>query len=255
VSLCQEIVTIRRTLPSGSVFLDICSAVDASGEGGLLGMAFDPGFPVVPEVYVSFTRTAMGAIVRLDIDGGSPYGIPAGNPFESNLVCKGGSGVLPCPEIYAWGLRNPWRFSFDTVTSLLWVGDVGQASWEEIDVIEPGGNYGWNSREGAHCFSPATGCADTFIEPITEYDHSLGASVTGGYVYRGTAISKLVGWYVFGDFGSGRIFGIEADSAVGVTPEVLDETGLQIVSFGRDVDGELYVLHFGGTIHQIADAP
>jgi glucose/arabinose dehydrogenase len=313
---------------SSEVFLDISSTVDTSGEGGLLGMAFDPDFPLVPEVYLSFTRTGtplvsyvsrfsstdsgaslnpaseeviltvdqpqnnhnggdiafgpdgylyagfgdgggggdpdgngqntntlLGAILRIDVRGGSPYGIPAGNAFESNPVCTGGSGTAPCPEIYAWGLRNPWRFSFDTVTSKLWVGDVGQANWEEIDVIESGGNYGWNIREGAHCFSPANGCADTFIEPITEYDHSLGRSVTGGYVYRGSAISELFGRYVFGDFGSGRIFGISADSATGVTPDILDETGLQIVSFGKGSDGELYVLHFGGTIHQIADAP
>lgn len=291
---------------SSDVFLDISSTINTSGEGGLLGMAFDPDFPTVPDVYVSFTRTGsplvsyisrfsstdngatlnlateetiltvdqpdnnhnggnvafgpdaylyagfgdgggggdpdgngqntetlMGAIVRVDVHGGSPYGIPAGNEFESNPVCTGGSGVLPCPEIYAWGLRNPWRFSFDTVTSNLWVGDVGQDNWEEIDVIERGGNYGWNVREGAHCFSPAIGCADTFIEPIAEYDHSLGWSVTGGFVYRGSAISELSGWYVFGDFGSGRVFGFPEDSAVGVTPEVLQETGLQIVSFGQ----------------------
>jgi glucose/arabinose dehydrogenase len=200
-------------------------------------------------------NTLMGAIVRVDVNGGSPYGIPAGNPFESNAVCTGGSGVLPCPEIYAWGLRNPWRFSFDSVTSKLWAGDVGQGSWEEVDVIEAGGNYGWNVREGAHCFSPASGCAEGFIEPISEYDHSLGRSITGGFVYRGTAISELAGWYVFGDFGSGRVFGIPADSAIGVMPDVLHEAGLQIVSFGEGIDGELYVLHFGGTMHQIVDAP
>ena len=197
----------------------------------------------------------MGAIVRLDVEGGSPYGIPAGNAFESNPVCTGGSSTLPCPEIYAWGLRNPWRISFDTLTSKLWAGDVGQGEWEEIDVIESGGNYGWNVREGAHCFNPANGCADTFIEPVSEYDHGLGRSVTGGFVYRGSAIASLAGWYVFGDFGSGRLFGIPENSDVGVMPEVFQETGLQIVSFGQGDDGELYLLHFGGTIHQIVDAP
>jgi glucose/arabinose dehydrogenase len=313
---------------STSIFLDISGVTNASGEGGLLGMAFDPLFPVVPEVYVSFTRTGsplvsyisrfsstdggatldsatevviltvnqpatnhnggdiafgpdgylyagfgdgggggdpngngqntstlMGAIVRLDVEGGSPYGIPAGNAFESNPVCTGGSNTLPCPEIYAWGLRNPWRISFDTLTSKLWAGDVGQGEWEEIDVIESGGNYGWNVREGAHCFNPANGCADTFIEPVSEYDHGLGRSVTGGFVYRGSAIASLAGWYVFGDFGSGRLFGIPENSDVGVMPEVFQETGLQIVSFGQGDDGELYLLHFGGTIHQIVDAP
>ena len=313
---------------SSSIFLDISGITNASAEGGMLGMAFDPEFPLVPEVYVSYTRsgsplvsyisrfsstdngltlnpsteeviltvnqpednhnggdihfgpdgflyagfgdgggggdpdgngqnttTLMGAILRIDVKGGSPYGIPPGNAFETNAVCTGGTGTASCPEIYAWGLRNPWRISFDTVTSKLWVGDVGQGNWEEIDVIEPGGNYGWNVREGAHCFSPANGCSNTFIEPISEYDHRLGRSVTGGFVYRGSAIPELAGWYVFGDFVSGRVFGFPEDSAEGVTPEVLQESDLQIVSFGQGTDGELYVLHFGGTIYEIIDAP
>ncbi|MEK6247810.1 MAG: PQQ-dependent sugar dehydrogenase, partial [Planctomycetales bacterium] len=290
---------------SASIFLDIRSLVNATGEGGLLGLAFHPNFPVTPEVFVSYTRsgaplvsyvsrflstdsgqtlnaatekviltvdqpatnhnggnvsfgpdgflyagfgdgggggdpdgngqdtsTLMGAIVRLDVEGGSPYGIPASNPFEANAVCTGGSGVDDCPEIYAWGLRNPWRFSFDTVTSKLWAGDVGQGDWEEVDVITGGGNYGWNVREGAHCFNPSSDCANTFIEPVSEYDHGLGGSITGGLVYRGTTISELAGWYLFGDFSSGRLFGIPEDSVAGIVPEIFAETGLQIVSFG-----------------------
>jgi glucose/arabinose dehydrogenase len=313
---------------SDSIYLDISGVINTSGEGGLLGMAFDPDYPIVPEVYLSFTRsgspldsyvsrftstdsgltlnptteeviltvnqpadnhnggdlvfgpdgylyvafgdgggggdpggngqntnTLMGAIVRLDVKGGSPYGIPPGNEFETRPVCEGGTGTQPCPELFAWGLRNPWRFSFDTVTSKLWAGDVGQSDWEEIDVIESGGNYGWNIREGAHCFNPVSGCATTFIEPITEYDHGLGRSVTGGRVYRGTVIADLVGWYIFGDFGSGRLFGVREDSTAGTPPEIFDETGLQIVSFGQATDGELYVLNFVGTIHKIVDAP
>jgi glucose/arabinose dehydrogenase len=313
---------------SASVFLDIRSLVNATDEGGLLGLAFHPNFPVTPEAFVSYTRsgaplvsyvsrflstdsgqtlnaateeviltvdqpatnhnggnvsfgpdgflyvgfgdgggsgdpdgngqntsTLMGAIVRLDVTGGSPYGIPAGNPFEANAVCIGGFGVEDCPEIYAWGLRNPWRFSFDTTTSKLWVGDVGQADWEEVDVITAGGNYGWNIREGAHCFNSSSGCANTFVEPISEYDHGLGGSITGGHVYRGIAISEFAGWYLFGDFTSGRLFGIPEDSPMGIEPEVLSETGLQIVSFGQDTDGEIYVLNFVGTIHQVVDAP
>jgi glucose/arabinose dehydrogenase len=314
---------------SQSVFLDISSIVDATGEGGLLGMAFDPNFPLVPEVYISYTRsgaplvsyvsrftsvdsglslvatseeviltvnqpetnhnggdiafgpdnflyvgfgdgggggdpdgngqntnTLMGAIIRVDVNGGSPYGIPPGNPFETNAVCSGGTGTAPCPEIYAWGLRNPWRFSFDAVTSKLWAGDVGQSSWEEIDVIVGGANYGWNTREGAHCFNPATGCADTFVEPITEYDRDLGRSVTGGYVYRGSVIPELVGWYVFGDFVTGRLFAIPEDSSTGTAATALAETGRQIVSFTQDTNGELYFLNFtAGNIHKIVDAP
>jgi glucose/arabinose dehydrogenase len=313
---------------SASIFLDIRSLVNATGEGGLLGLAFHPNFPVTPLAFVSYTRsgaplvsyvsrflstdsgqtlnaateeviltvdqpatnhnggnvaygpdgflyvgfgdgggsgdpdgngqdtrTLMGAIVRLDVEGGSPYGIPAGNPFEANAVCTGGTGVDDCPEIFAWGLRNPWRFNFDTVTSKLWTGDVGQGDWEEVDVITAGGNYGWNVREGAHCFNPGTGCANTFIEPVSEYDHGFGGSITGGLVYRGTTISELAGWYLFGDFTSGRLFGIPEDSAAGIVPEIFAETGLQIVSFGQGTDGEIYVLNFVGTIHQVVDAP
>ncbi len=313
---------------SSSVFLDISARVNASGEGGLLGIAFHPNYPTIPEVFVSYTRTGsplvsylsrfssvdagltldaaseqviltvaqpatnhnggdvafgpdgylyigfgdgggsgdpsrnaqnttniMGAIVRIDVVGGSPYAIPSGNPFETNAVCSTGIGMTACPEIYAWGLRNPWRFAFDQVTQNLWVGDVGQGSWEEIDVITAGSNYGWNVREGAHCFDPPSGCATTFVEPIAEYGRSLGQSVTGGYVYRGSAISDLVGWYLFGDFASGRLFGIPASSTAGVVPEVFAETGLQIVGFGEDSNGEIYVIHFGGTIHQIVDVP
>jgi len=314
---------------SASIFLDISSVADSAGEGGLLGLAFAPNFPIVPEVYVSYTRsgtpltsyvsrftsidsgmtleptseeviltvdqpdtnhnggdiafgpdnllyvgfgdgggsndqfgnaqntnTVMGAIVRLDIDGGSPYGIPAGNSFEANPVCTGGSGMSPCPEIYAWGLRNPWRFSFDTVTGKLWAADVGQGDWEEVDVIVAGGNYGWNVREGAHCFIPSAGCADTFVEPITEYDHSQGRSITGGFVYRGSMIADLVGWYVFGDFGSGRLFAVPEASTTATTATSLGETGLQIVSFGQGQDGEIYFLDFAsGSIRKIVDAP
>ena len=134
------------------------------------------------------------------------------------------------------------------------MGDVGQSEWEEVDVVEAGGNYGWNDREGAHCYDPPSGCADTFIDPITEYDHSLGVSITGGYVYRGTAIPDLVGWYVFADFGSGRLFAIPEDSVMGVIPLALSLTGLSIASFGEADDGELYVVHYGGTIHQIIAA-
>ncbi len=322
------VFTNDQNTSSASIFLDIRALVNASGEGGLLGLAFHPNFPVTPEVFVSYTRsgaplesyvsrflstdsgqtlnaateeviltvdqpatnhnggdvafgpdgylyvgfgdgggsgdqfgngqntnTLMGAIVRVDVEGGSPYAIPAGNPFETNAVCTGGSGADNCPEIFAWGLRNPWRFSFDRVTSKLWAGDVGQGDWEEIDVIAAGSNYGWNVREGAHCFNPANGCADTFVEPIAEYDHGLGRSITGGFVYRGAGISDLGGWYVFGDFSSGRLFGIPETSPTGAAPEVFAETGLQIVSFAQDTDGELYVLNFVGTIHKIVDAP
>ena len=314
---------------SASVFLDISSVVNSSGEGGLLGFAFHPDFPLMPAVYVSYTRSGAplvsyisrflstddgqtllassevviltvlqpatnhnggelmfgpddflyagfgdgggsgdpldngqddtnlhGSIVRIDVSGAAPYSIPEDNPNATNDVCTQGYGGAPCPEIYAWGLRNPWRFSFDASTGVLWAGDVGQGAWEEIDRIEAGQNYGWNVREGAHCYNPPAGCADTYTDPVTEYDHSLGRSVTGGYVYRGTRISDLIGWYIFGDFISGKLFAVPENSAAGVVPEELLDTGLSIVSFAEDTGGELYVVDFGvGTIHKIENAP
>jgi len=133
------------------------------------------------------TSTYLGAIVRIDVDGNPPYGIPAGNPFATNTECMQGSGSAPCPEIYDWGFRNPWRFSFDRQTGQLWVGDVGQGDWEEVNRVEGGLNYGWNEREGAHCFDPPANCSTNNVDPISEYGRDLGASVTGGYVYRGGA--------------------------------------------------------------------
>ena len=200
----------------------------------------------------------LGTMIRLDVDGGSPYAIPAGNPFEANPVCPlGASGAQECPEIYAWGLRNPWRYSFDRQTGTLWLGDVGQNSWEEIDIITAGGDYGWDDREGAHCFEPSSGCITDSIDPITEYGRDLGASVTGGFVYRGSAVPDLVGWYVYGDFVSGRIFAIPADSQEGTETIELLDTNFGISTFAEDRDGEIYVIDYigSGTIHRITDAP
>lgn len=197
-----------------------------------------------------------GSVIRIDVDGAAPYGIPADNPNAGNALCTQGYGGAPCPEIFAWGLRNPWRLAFDSATGRLWAGDVGQGDWEEIDIIERGGNYGWDEREGDHCYEPPSGCLDTFADPVAEYDHGLGQSVTGGYVYRGAAVGDLVGWYVFGDFVSGNLFAIPADSTPVTEPELLLDTGLSIVTFGQGVDGELYLADFGvGTIHRIESAP
>lgn len=230
----------------------------AFGPDGLLYAAFgDGGGAGDPNENGQDTTNLHGTIVRIDVDGGTPYAIPGGNPFAANAPCAQGVGAAPCPEIFAWGLRNPWRFGFDRALGTLWAGDVGQNAWEEIDRIEAGGNYGWNDREGAHCFDPPNGCATAgFTEPVTEYDHSLGASVTGGYVYRGSDVPELVGWYVFGDFGSGRIFAIPATTTELTAPEILLDTSLSIVTFGEDVAGELYLVHINaGTIHKVEPAP
>lgn len=188
------------------------------------------------------TDTLLGALLRIDVDASTPYGIPADNPF----VPGGGRA-----EIFAWGFRNPWRWSFDRATGALWVGDVGQADWEEIDRVERGGNYGWNIREGAHCFNSDTCDASGLIDPVVEYDHSQGCSVTGGYVYRGTAIPALAGVYIYGDFCSGRIWGLFGDAEGHPRAELLIDSDISITSFGEDQAGELYVLGSEGQIFRL----
>jgi len=228
------------------------------GPGGNLFVGFgDSGGSGDPRDYGQNTRILHGSMVRVNVDGNTPYEIPAGNPFAGNAICTQGVGAAPCPEIYAWGLRNPWRFSFDSATGKLWAGDVGQGDWEEIDVIEAGLNYGWNIREGAHCYPAGSGCDATGLaDPVTEYGRNLGVSVTGGHVYRGSAIPDLVGWYVFGDFGSGNLFAIPEDSVAGTEAEVLLDTSISIVAFGEAVNGELYVVDYSvGTIHEVQAAP
>ena len=199
----------------------------------------------------------LGTLTRIDVDGGVPYAIPAGNPFAANAAnpCNQGIGGADCPEIYAFGLRNPWRWSFDRQDNDLWVGDVGQNQWEEVDRVVAGGNYGWDDREGAHCFEPAAGCLTNSIDPITEYDHTQGQSITGGYVYRGAAIVELQGHYVYGDFVSGRIWALPANSVQGAVGQELLDTTFGISSFAQDNDGELYVIDYGGSMHQIVDVP
>lgn len=209
----------------------------------------------------------LGKMLRIDVDsqpGGAPYAIPAGingNPFAGNALCNvDGTGTQQCPEIYALGFRNPWRWSFDRQNGDLWLGDVGQASFEEIDLIERGANYGWDEREGAHCFEPSSGCATLGLtDPVAEYGRNLGFSITGGYVYRGTQLTSVAGRYIFADFG-GMIASL-APNGVGLTVEQLVEQGctppgapgaLQVSSFAEDLDGELFVLDYSrGHIRQL----
>jgi glucose/arabinose dehydrogenase len=191
------------------------------------------------------TNVLLGKLLRIDVDSASPYAIPPTNPFATS----GGR-----PEVYAYGLRNPWRFSFDRVTGDLWLGDVGQNAWEEVDRIQSGGNYGWNHREGMHCYPPGTtSCPGAFIDPVVEYSHSEGIAITGGFVYRGTAIPTLVGQYVFGDFGSGTIWAVPAS---GPYTRTVIAHGANISSFGEGADGELYVADLGsGQISKLVPAP
>ena len=230
------------------------------GDGGAGGDPFGSG---------QSTTTLLGKILRIDVNsretvgGGNrarhlQYGIPRDNPFvhEGNAVRH---------EIFAYGLRNPWRFSFDRQTGDLWAGDVGQDLWEEVDLITKGGNYGWSVREGLHHYKPGPDGAH-YIDPVIEYphrpnlqseamfpDHSIGLCVIGGYVYRGKAFPALNGIYFYGDASLGTIWGLRYDSAAHkVTAHgTLVQQPKNINSFAEDGDGELYVLTLDGKIYQI----
>lgn len=194
-------------------------------------------------------NTLLGKILRIDVDSKAPYGIPKDNPFQEKNQR---------PEIFAWGLRNPWRFSFDKQTGALLAGDVGQNRYEEVDLIEKGGNYGWRTMEGFHCFKPDKNCATEGLTlPLVEYGREQGGSITGGYVYRGKRIPELIGIYVYGDFMSGNIWGLKYDFSKRkvVENKLLLKTELEIASFGEDPDGELYVVGYRGKIVRIEQAP
>jgi glucose/arabinose dehydrogenase len=184
----------------------------------------------------------LGKILRIGVDapftGALQYAIPADNPFAS------GSGS---PEIWAYGLRNPWRFSFERGGTRLFAGDVGQDSWEEVDLITKGGNFGWNVMEGAHCYPPGTGCdMSNKILPIAEYQHPEGVAVIGGYVYKGT-ISGLANEYIFADL-NGKIWSLTESPANVWTRTLLLDTSRTISSFGQDAAGEVYVVELGGSV-------
>jgi len=194
--------------------------------------------------------TLLGSILRIDVSELSAprdYDIPADNPFVGTEGARA--------EIWAIGLRNPWRFSFDLETGLLWVGDVGQGSWEEIDIITKGANYGWNIMEGFHCYSPSTGCNQSGLTPpIFEYDHSQGCSITGGYVYRGDQMPSLQGYYIYGDYCSGNIWALAYNGSVVIENILLVDSTLSITSFGEDLAGNLYILDRQGGIYTLVQA-
>ena len=200
--------------------------------------------------------TLLGKILRIDVDKGPPYAIPPDNPFFGP-----GDGALD--EIWAWGLRNPWRFSFDRLTGDMFIGDVGQNSWEEVD-FQPAGstggeNYGWRLMEGNSCYNPATNCNDsTLTLPILVYDHTVGCSVTGGYRYRGSKNPALDGFYLYGDYCTGLIWGAQEDGLSGWNTTVLLDTNFLISTFGEDESGEIYFAHLSainGAIYQVVQSP
>lgn len=305
-----------------SLFLDISGQVIASGEQGLLGLAFDPDYASNGRLYVYYsknttspgtstisrftnstpsgnsvnigteeiilqivqpytnhnggmiafgpdnmlyialgdggsggdplnsgqdTSTLLGNILRIDVrslpDTGLAYGIPQDNPFiDSGTIRR---------EIYAYGFRNPWRFSFDRINGFLIAGDVGQSTREEIDAVVSGGNYGWRIMEGTLCYNPPICNPTGLLLPLIDYGRDQGNSVTGGYVYFGNQVPDLYGMFVYGDYGSGRIWGLRYDGDTVQGPYVLVESsGLNISSFGQDESGEVYVLDiFAGGVY------
>ena len=189
--------------------------------------------------------TLLGKILRLDVDETSAdrrYAIPTDNPFAD--------GTKGRPEIWLSGLRNPWRMSLDPANGDLWIGDVGQSEWEEVDVqraTSPGGtNFGWNRMEGRHCFEPGSGCEDpTLTLPVAEYGHEQGCTVIGGIVDRASA-SPLSGGYLFGDYCSGRLWAIDPGSDAVAEPAVVGESGVNLSAFGQGEDGTIYAADISG---------
>jgi len=193
----------------------------------------------------------LGKVLRVDVDDvpdDATYGIPEENPFAD--------GAAGAREAFLIGLRNPWRFSFDRATGELWIGDVGQNAFEEIDRVDPasdgGANLGWVVMEASHCYSDPACSSEGLVLPVAEYGRDLGCSVTGGYVYRGEAIGDLRGWYLFSDYCTGLLFGLRSDASGVNAPRILLESGASVSSFGEDTDGELYLADLdAGTVSRI----
>jgi glucose/arabinose dehydrogenase len=190
-------------------------------------------------------NTLLGKLLRLDVEGAEPYGIPSDNPFA-------GSGEV-YPEIWAFGLRNPWRFTFDPASGDLYIGDVGQGSWEEINfqpsVSSGGENYGWSVREGLHPYGGDLVAG--MVDPIAEYGHDQGCSVTGGVVVRDPALPEWNGVYLYGDYCSGRVWGLLPGEAATWQNQLLFDTDFNITAFGQDASGAVYLLDQRGGVYRL----
>lgn len=218
----------------GLAFDKVGMLVIGLGDGGSGGDPYGNG---------QSTGTLLGKLLRLDVDGGDPYSIPTDNPTSLGSVH---------PEIWALGLRNPWRLSFDRQTGDLWIGDVGQSKWEEVDFVPEGKaggfNFGWNKMEGTHSYEG--GDLAESAPPVVEYSHNLGCSITGGHVYRGGSLPEWQGVYMFGDFCSGIIWGLASPPADGAVVELF-RTGFTISTFGLDEAGEIYLANYKGDIYRL----
>jgi glucose/arabinose dehydrogenase len=249
---------------SADTVLAVPHPVYDNHNGGLLlfgpdGMLYaglgDGGFGGDPDSNGQNKHALLGKLLRLDVNGATGYAIPADNPFATDTSAE--------PEIWALGLRNPWRFSFDRQTEDLYVADVGQNAWEEVNVATGpaagrGVNYGWNVMEGRHCY-PGGACNQSGLTlPLLEYSHGDGCSITGGYVYRGTRVPALAGHYLYSDFCTGfirsfRYVGGQAADRRDWTAQL--DPGGSVSSFGEDGRGELYVVVHGGSLYRVVEAP
>lgn len=242
----------RQLLHIEQPFANHNGGMIAFGSDGMLYIATgDGGSGGDPHNNGQDLSTLLGALLRIDVDGGEPYAIPADNPFLDAADAR--------PEIWDYGLRNPWRFSFDHQTGDLFIGDVGQNVWEEIDA-EPAGsggfNYGWNIMEGPDCFRVADCDMSGLMMPVAWYETNRGCAVTGGYVYRGQAIPALGGSYLYADYCSGDVWALEASAAVSATDVPVDvvemgNAGINVTSFGEDEAGELYLVGAGGEVLRV----
>jgi len=253
-SIVSRFVLDSITSPGGGTTEQVLLRVDqdfdnhnggdiAFGADGFLYIGFgDGGSGDDPNNRAQNTQHLLGSMLRIDVlnAGAADYTIPADNPFAGNALCGPGINANDCPEIYAWGLRNPWRWSFDSANGELWVADVGQVAREEINRLELGGNYGWRCREGFLTGSNHTGCGTGCIAPVADYPRSVGSSITGGFVYRGSAIPELSGKYVFADYGSGRVMALQPDGQGGYDVDELTDSAFGPTSFGVGPDNELY---------------
>lgn len=225
------------------------------GPDGMLYLGFgDGGSAGDPNENAQNLGSLLGKLLRIDVDGRAPYRIPPDNPFTTTSGAR--------PEIWAYGLRNPWRFAFDRLTGDLYIADVGQNEREEVDVAPDssrgGENYGWDIVEGTRCFEPRENCNRTgLVPPVVEYDHDAGCSITGGFVYRGTQVPAIAGHYFYADYCSGfvRSFRLAGGAVIeeATWPELSPPMG-RVTSFAEDAQGELYVLSSHGEIYRVVEA-
>jgi glucose/arabinose dehydrogenase len=248
---------ILLTIPHPSYANHNGGRIEFGPDGYLYIGTGDGGSGGDPHNHGQSLDTLLGKLLRIDVDhaaAGKAYGLPSDNPFV------GQAGKLG--EIYSYGLRNPYSFSFDRATGDLWIGDVGQDRYEEIDRATSasgrgnGANFGWNVMEANHCYSPSSDCIrDGLTLPLTEYAHgsgdSIGCAVIGGYVYRGTAHPDLTGRYFFGDECSGLVWDVTAAAPASQTPQKLLSSGLNIDGWGQATDGELYVVAANGVLYHL----